>query len=98
MRLIYTTLQVPSTVGSFVGTSKLVEDLQDKWVQVTGPFSGSFTIEASLDKGAHFVAVQTGITAPGLWSVPVAASHMRVVGTLTSGTPVVHLAGRNENG
>ena len=85
-------LPVLATAGS--AQSVMTRDMQNKWVQFTAPFTGSLTVEVSLDNGNTFVAAGAAVTAPGLVSVPQPATHVRVTtGSLSAGTPAAVIAG-----
>jgi hypothetical protein len=93
MRLEYFPLVVPGTPGN--GTAQLVRDLKDKYVQIGGgSFTGSLTVEVSLNGGVDFATSGAAFTAPGIHSVPEPATHVRVVtGSLSAGAPTATVAG-----
>ena len=93
MRLESLRLVVPAAPGN--GTAQLVRDLSNKYVQIGGgAFTGSLTIEVSLNGGVDFAQTGAAITAPGIVVVPEPATHVRVVtGSLSAGTPTATIAG-----
>jgi hypothetical protein len=75
-----------------------VRDLRDKYVQTTGTFTATMSIEGSLD-GTNYVAVATGISTPSFVQVPQPLVYLRVrVTGYTSGTPGAIVGGFDENG
>jgi hypothetical protein len=97
MRLYSLKLAVPSNVGA--GGAQRVRDLTGKYVQIIGAFTGSLTVEVSLDDGNNFVASGGAITAPGIVEVKEPATHMRLRATSMSGTaPTAVVAGFNYDG
>lgn len=97
MRIFTQGLAVPGAVG--VGAAQLVRDFQSMAVQVIGAFTGSLTIEISLNGGADYAAASAAITAPGLFNIPWPATHIRVrVVSLTGAPPAVAFAGFDTNG
>lgn len=97
MRHSYQPLNVSSSVGA--GTPQACRDLRDKAIQIAPAFTGNLNIEVSLDNGAHFFAIITGLTAPGLTAIPWPATHVRVnTISLTGTAPNVILAGMDDNG
>lgn len=97
MRNIYFPLPVPTSAGA--GAAQIVRDLREKYIQVGGTFSATFSIEGSLDGGTTWGAIQSGINAAGWHSIPHPLTHIRVVtSSYTSGTPRVVLAGFDVNG
>jgi hypothetical protein len=96
MRQRSLTLDVKTAVA--VGDPKIVRDLQEKYVHLSGTFSATVSIEVSLD-GINYFAVATGLTAAGMTSIPHPASHMRINTTVyASGTPVAVVGGFDDNG
>lgn len=95
MRLDSLPLTVPSTPSA--GPSQNVRDLREKYVQIGGPgFTGSLTIEVSLNNGADFHLSGAAITATGIVSIPEPATHVRVVvGSLTGAPPTACINGYN---
>lgn len=84
----------PNLAAAGVGADTKVGDMQNKWVQVIGPFGGGLNLEISLDNGSNYWTVFTGLTAPNVVQVPQSATHMRVRSTSAlSGTPKVVVAG-----
>lgn len=80
--------------GNGTGTAQACGDLEDLWVQVSGTFNATVSIEASLN-GADFIAIQN-TAAPGILNIPPTASHLRItVSGWVSGQPVCMFAGRN---
>lgn len=95
MRLESYSLNIKATAGS--GTSQLVRDLREKYVQVGGgAFTGSLQVEVSLNGGTDFYASGAAITAPIVFSIPEPATHIRIVtGSLSAGTPTACVNGYN---
>lgn len=93
MRLEYFSLVVPAVAGN--GAAQLVRDLKDKYVQIGGgAFTGSLTVEVSLNGGTDFAVSGAAFTAQGIHSIPEPATHIRVVtGSLSAGAPTATVAG-----
>lgn len=97
MRLEHYALNVPGTTPPVTGTSQNIRDLRLKYVQIGGGvFTGSLSLEVSLNDGVDFFLSGAARTAQGIWEVPEPATHIRVlVNSLSAGTPTVTLAGYN---
>jgi hypothetical protein len=97
MRNNFYPLQIPATVTA--GATQTCRDLREKYIQIFGTFSATLSIEVSLNGGADFFAVLTGLTAPGLHPIPYPATHVRVrTTTFGSGVPAAVIAGFDDNG
>lgn len=97
MRLLQVEMNVPTAAGP--GTSALARDLRNACVQVGQTFTGSLSIQVSLDgQGLYWQTIHTGIAAPGLFQIGYPASHVRVVvSSLTGVAPRTFLAGYYED-
>lgn len=93
MRQHSLSLDVSITNGA-AGAAKPVDFIHEKWVQVAGTFSATFSLEISLDGGSNYFAYVTGLTAAGVTKIEPPASHIRMrMTTFTSGLPVIAVAG-----
>jgi hypothetical protein len=95
MRLESYPLNIKATAGN--GTSQLVRDLREKYVQIGGgAFTGSLQVEVSLNGGTDYFASGAAITAPIVFSIPEPATHIRIVtGSLSLGAPTACVNGYN---
>ena len=93
MRTDFYNLTIPA-VGQ-AGAELPVEEYRDKTIQVAGAFTGlNLHIEGTLD-GTNWDAVTSPITSKEIVAIPHTLKRMRVYLTaLTSGAPIVKLAGR----
>lgn len=95
MRADFLDLDVPATAATD-GDDLDVRLYRDKWVQVWGTFTASLNIEISLNGGADFIVLHTGITTPGLYEIAPTCTHVLVrTVTHSAGTPHATLAGLN---
>lgn len=95
MRLESYPLNIKATAGA--GVSQYIRDLREKYLQIGGgAFTGSLTVEVSLNGGTDFAQTGSAITAPGIVAIPEPATHIRIVtGSLSAGSPTATLAGYN---
>lgn len=97
-RIFSTQLGIPNTSPG-IGVDTKVGDMQSKWIQVSGPFTGALNLELSLDNGSNYWTVLTGLTVNTVVQIPQTATHMRLRSTSAlSGTPRVTVAGYYDAG
>lgn len=84
-------MNVLASVGA--GVAVLTKPYRNLWVQVTGTFSATLAIEASLD-GENYIVIAS-VAAASLVEVPVPAAYVRINTTaFTSGAPAATLIGK----
>src|SRR4051794_30953998 len=88
-------LEVKTTVAA--GKGQLVQDLSDKWADVTVAGTISIDLEGSMDGGLTYKSFANFTTTSTPVAVAPCYTHVRVnTKSVSGGTATVILAGRNE--
>lgn len=85
-----------ATAATGIGSAQRVEEMDEKWVQITGTFVATVSIETSADGVTYAQAIVTPPTAPGWYQIPMACKWLRVnVTAYTSGQAGAFVTGFN---
>jgi len=92
MKFQWLTLPTPGTGAS--GDAVDVSEMRNKWVQIAGSYTGTLTLEGSLD-GTTFsgLGITIGAAGVGFFEVPQTLSKLRLHAAAALGGPPTMLVG-----